>query len=39
MFAWALENGQQAALGLDYVPLPDAVKLQVEAYWATDIKH
>lgn len=39
MFAWALENGQQAALRLDYVPLPDALKLQVEAYWATDIKH
>ncbi|ESQ79157.1 phosphate ABC transporter substrate-binding protein PstS [Asticcacaulis benevestitus] len=38
MLAWALENGQQAALSLDYVPLPDALKLQVEIYW-TDIKH
>lgn len=38
MLAWALENGQQAALSLDYVPLPDALKLHVEIYW-TDIKH
>lgn len=39
MLSWALEEGQQAALSLDYVPLPTALKLQVEIYWATDIKH
>lgn len=39
MFGWALENGQQSALSLDYVPLPDNLKIQVEAYWATDIRH
>lgn len=38
MLGWALENGEQAALSLDYVPLPDTLKIQVEIYW-TGIKH
>lgn len=39
VFAWALEEGQQSALSLDYVPLPDKLKVQVEIYWTTDIQH
>ena len=39
MFGWAFENGQPQALALDYVPLPDTLKIQVEIYWTTDIKH
>jgi phosphate transport system substrate-binding protein len=39
MLGWALEEGQQAALSLDYVPLPANLKIQVEIYWTTDIKH
>lgn len=32
-FTWALENGQQQASALDYVPLPPALVEQVEQYW------
>jgi phosphate transport system substrate-binding protein len=32
-FRWALENGQQIASDLDYVPLPPSVVTQVQAYW------
>jgi len=32
-FSWALENGQQQASALDYVPLPPELVQQVEAYW------
>jgi len=32
-FRWALNNGQQLALELDYVPLPPDVVRQVEASW------
>lgn len=39
MLTWALEDGQKAALDLDYVPLPLVLKTQVEMYWTTDIKH
>jgi len=36
-FRWALENGQADAKALDYIPLPDALVKQVEAYWAENI--
>ena len=37
-FKWALENGQAQAQALDYVPLPQALVQQVEAYWASEFK-
>lgn len=37
-FKWALENGKPQADALHYVPLPDALVKQVEAYWAEQIK-
>ena len=37
-FRWALEQGQADAKRLDYVPLPDALVKQVEAYWTQNIK-
>ncbi|MDQ3038956.1 MAG: phosphate ABC transporter substrate-binding protein PstS, partial [Pseudomonadota bacterium] len=37
-FRWAYANGDAQAKSLDYVPLPDAVKKQVEAYWAANMK-
>jgi phosphate transport system substrate-binding protein len=36
-FKWALEKGQPQATALDYVPLPDSLVKQVEAYWAQNI--
>ncbi len=33
-FRWVYANGDAAATALGYVPLPDAVVRQVEAYWA-----
>ncbi|CAM5311945.1 Phosphate-binding protein PstS OS=Rhodanobacter lindaniclasticus OX=75310 GN=B1991_01280 PE=3 SV=1 [Rhodanobacter lindaniclasticus] len=38
-FKSALEQGQQAASELDYVPLPTSLVGQVEAYWAAEFKH
>ncbi len=38
-FKFALEHGQQAAVALDYVPLPQALVSQIEAYWASEFKH
>ena len=38
-FKWSLENGQQYAASLDYVPLPDTLVKQIEAYWASDFKN
>ena len=35
-FTWALENGQQQASALDYVPLPPPLVAQVESYWAAN---
>jgi len=32
-FKWALNNGQQMAVDLDYVPLPAGVVKQIEASW------
>lgn len=37
-FRWALEQGQADAKSLYYVPLPDALVKQIEAYWAQSIK-
>jgi phosphate transport system substrate-binding protein len=36
-FRWALEKGQEAAEGLDYIPLPAPVVQQIEAYWQANI--
>lgn len=35
-FRWALEQGQNQAHELDYVPLPPPVVKQIEAYWKTN---
>ena len=32
-FRWVLENGQQSASDLEYVPLPADLVKQIEAYW------
>ena len=37
-FKWALENGQQEATDLHFVPLPKELVAQIEAYWAAQIK-
>jgi phosphate ABC transporter phosphate-binding protein len=36
-FDWAYQNGDQMALDLEYVPMPDAVVSSIEAMWASDI--
>jgi phosphate transport system substrate-binding protein len=38
-FKWALENGQDQAAALDYVPLPQSLVQKIEAYWASEYKH
>ncbi len=37
-FKWALESGKAQAEALDFVPLPDELVKQIEAYWAAEIK-
>jgi len=37
-FRWALENGQDDARNLKYVPLPDELVKRVEDYWKQNIK-
>jgi phosphate transport system substrate-binding protein len=37
-FEWAYRNGDKTADDLDYVPMPDAVKAQVEKLWGTQVK-
>lgn len=37
-FRWAYANGDAQAKALDYVPLPDALVKQIEAYWAKELK-
>jgi len=32
-FQWSLEKGDQLALGLDYVPLPEVAVKSIEASW------
>jgi phosphate transport system substrate-binding protein len=36
-FEWAYRNGDATAAALDYVPMPAAVKAQVEKLWASEI--
>jgi phosphate transport system substrate-binding protein len=36
-FSWAFEKGQSLAEQLDYVPLPDQLVKQIEAYWQNEI--
>ena len=36
-FGWALEHGQSQAQSLDYVPLPPALVIQIEAYWQAQL--
>ena len=38
-FTWAFKDGQQLALDLDYVPLPDALTKAIAAKVWTQIKH
>jgi phosphate transport system substrate-binding protein len=38
-FAWAYANGDQAAKRLDYVPLPDSLVRQIEAYWQQNMPY
>src|SRR5688572_5497550 len=37
-FEWAYRNGDKTADDLDYVPMPAAVKTQVEKLWSTELK-
>ena len=37
-FKWVYANGDAQARQLDYVPLPDALVKQIEAYWAQNLK-
>ncbi|HVY54590.1 MAG TPA: phosphate ABC transporter substrate-binding protein PstS [Thermodesulfobacteriota bacterium] len=37
-FAWSYKNGGEAAMALDYVPMPDSVIKMVEDSWHADIK-
>ena len=37
-FKWVYANGDAQARQLDYVPLPDALVRQIEAYWAQNLK-
>ena len=38
-FRWVYANGDAQAKALDYVPLPDALVQQIDAYWATEMKY
>ena len=35
-FSWVYANGDESATKLGYVPLPDALVAQIEAYWTTE---
>ena len=37
-FDWAYKNGDKTAEDLDYVPMPAAVKAQIEKLWNTELK-
>jgi phosphate transport system substrate-binding protein len=37
-FKWSFEQGQKEAESLDYVPLPESLVKQIEAYWSADFK-
>lgn len=38
-FKWVYANGDAQAKALDYVPLPDALVTQIDAYWAQQMKY
>ncbi|WP_254776493.1 phosphate ABC transporter substrate-binding protein PstS [Lysobacter sp. cf310] len=38
-FRWAYANGDTQAKALDYVPLPDALIKQIEAYWSANMNY
>ncbi|MEO6365905.1 MAG: phosphate ABC transporter substrate-binding protein PstS [Luteimonas sp.] len=38
-FRWVYANGDAQAKKLDYVPLPDALVQQIEAYWAQNMNY
>ena len=38
-FRWAYANGGAQAKALDYVPLPEALVKQIEAYWAKNMAY
>ena len=38
-FRWVYANGDAQAKKLDYVPLPDALVQQIEAYWAKEMAY
>ena len=38
-FQWVYANGDDQARKLDYVPLPDSLVKQIEAYWAQNMKY
>jgi phosphate transport system substrate-binding protein len=38
-FRWVYANGDAQAKSLDYVPLPDALVKQIEAYWAKNMAY
>lgn len=38
-FRWIYANGDAQAKALDYVPLPDALVSQIDAYWTSEMKY
>jgi phosphate transport system substrate-binding protein len=38
-FTWAYGNGDASAKALDYVPLPDDLVQQIQAYWSQEMKY
>ena len=38
-FRWVYANGDPQAKALDYVPLPDALVQQIDAYWAAQMQY
>ena len=38
-FTWAYANGDASAKALDYVPLPDDLVQQIQAYWSQEMKY
>ncbi|WP_249027524.1 phosphate ABC transporter substrate-binding protein PstS, partial [Xanthomonas theicola] len=38
-FKWMYANGDAQAKQLDYVPLPDALVKQIDAYWSANLKY
>ena len=38
-FDWSYKNGEEAAMSLDYVPMPESVVKMVEDSWHSEIKN